>query len=504
MKYFYQLFLLSFFTSISTKAQESVNARLIDSISKKPVPFATISTSTNTGVISNDTGDFVLYLKNKNSDKDSLFIRCLGYETKRYLIKKITDSIITLSPKSIELDEVLVLNKNFSVEEIIDKVKENLNTNYDYSFSKSRLFYRASNYSNILKNSVQIKKSTIPEFNQKFTDSILKIMPKYADDYTEILGDFYGNRNSQKLDIIKASHLYEKNKEISFQDIEEKFNSIIKKHVKRDSYFKIKSGFFGTKSDIDSSFFDNKNLKESEKTQEIIKAEKKREIERKEDFLKFSKSDISKIQSNSFIFKDSKLNFLEKNNRYQFTIENYSFLNENFVCKISFKPKRKEDYNGVIYVNTDDFAILRLDYQNIKPLKNFNLLGLSYTHFLKKGTFIYAKNKNNKYVLKYADAENGNKFRIDRPLKIIEKNKNTRGRRKQNELSSDIDFIISNKRKIELVVFENHALTEIDFSNFEEKPKTKPVYLPKYDPKFWKGYNVIEPNQAIKDFKSTE
>jgi len=131
-------------------------------------------------------------------------------------------------------------------------------------------------------------------------------------------------------------------------------------------------------------------------------------------------------------------------------------------------------------------------------------LGLSYTHFLKKGTFIYAKNKNNKYVLKYADAENGNKFRIDRPLKIIEKNKNTRGRRKQNELSSDIDFIISNKRKIELVVFENHALTEIDFSNFEEKPKTKPVYLPKYDPEFWKGYNVIEPNQAIKDFKSTE
>lgn len=125
-----------------------------------------------------------------------------------------------------------MLNKNFSVEEIIDKVKENLNTNYDYSFSKSRLFYRASNYSNILKNSVQIKKSTIPEFNQKFTDSILKIMPKYADDYTEILGDFYGNRNSQKLDIIKASHLYEKNKEISFQDIEEKFNSIIKKTCK--------------------------------------------------------------------------------------------------------------------------------------------------------------------------------------------------------------------------------------------------------------------------------
>ena len=24
--------------------------------------------------------------------------------------------------------------------------------------------------------------------------------------------------------------------------------------------------------------------------------------------------------------------------------------------------------------------------------------------------------------------------------------------------------------------------------------------MPNYDPEFWKGYNILEPNQAIKDF----
>jgi len=505
MKHFYKLLSLSLIVATYANSQETINAKLLDSVSQQPIAYATISTSQNSGVISNNNGDFVLYLKENLSDRDSLFIRCLGYEPKHFLIKKFTDSIITLSPKSIELKEVLVSNNIYSVEEIIDKIKKNLNTNYDFSFSKSRLFYRSSEYSNILKNSVNIKKSTIPEFNQIFVDSLLLVMPKNADVYTEILGDLYsetGNQNSQKLDIIKASHLYDKNKEVSFEDLEEKFNKIIKKHVKRDSYFKIKSGLFGINTEIDSSFFETSTSNDAKHTQVIIEEKNKIETERKKDFLNYRKSEISKIQHNSFIFEDSDMNFLEKNNRYNFKIEDYSFLNDDFVYKISFTPKRKEDYKGIIYVNTDDFAIIRIDYQNVKFLKNFNLLGLSYTHFLRKGTLIYYKKENNKYALRYADTENGNKFGIDRPLKIIEKNKNTRGRRKQNELSSNIHFIISNKQKMELVVFDNLAITEPEFINFIEKPKIKPVYLPKYDPDFWRGYNIIEPNQAIKDFKS--
>ena len=109
----------------------------------------------------------------------------------------------------------------------------------------------------------------------------------------------------------------------------------------------------------------------------MLEEKKKKEQARKKNFSKYRKSSISNIQSNSFMFEDSDLNFLEKPNRYDFKIEDYSFLNDNFVYKISFTPKRKEDYKGIIYVNTDDFAIVRVDYENVKDLKNFRLLGLT-------------------------------------------------------------------------------------------------------------------------------
>ena len=147
---------------------------------------------------------------------------------------------------------------------------------------------------------------------------------------------------------------------------------------------------------------------------------------------------------------------------------------------------------------------MRVDYENVKSLKKFRLLGISLNEYLKKGTFIYSKNNADKYALKYAEVEMGSKFGIKRPLKIIEKNKHTKGRRKQNEISSDIHFIVSNITKKELVVFENESITEASFNSYTEKAKVNPTYLPKYDPEFWKGYNVIEPNQAIKDFKSIE
>ncbi|WOD44442.1 carboxypeptidase-like regulatory domain-containing protein [Hwangdonia lutea] len=502
------LVLFTFFVFQWSQSQNSIHAKLIDSTTQKPIAYATIELNKKSGVISNNNGVFQIYLNKKITAKDSLFINCLGYETKRVAVEKFNDSIIVLRQKSIELDEVLVSNKNYTVDEIIEKTQENLATNYDFEYTKSRLFYRQSDHNNMIKNTIDIKKSTIPEINQKFVDSVLDIMPKNSGNYSELLGDLYENpfaKNGLKLDIIKASNLYDKNNEISFEGLEEKFNTIFKKHVKRDSYFKIKSGIFGTKEEIDSSLFgDTKTDEDIEKTQAFIDEQKKKESERKKNFLKYRKRAIANLETSSFIFEDSHLNFLEKPNRYRFELLDYQFLNGEFVYKITFTPKRKEDFKGVLYINTDDFAIVRVDYENVKNLKNFRLLGISYSEYLKKGTFIYAKNNSDKYALKYAEVESGNKFGIKRPLKIIEKNKHVKGRRKQNEISTDVHFIVSNITKKELVVFENESITETAFNSVTEKAKVKPTYLPKYDPEFWQGYNVMEPNQAIKDFKSIE
>ena len=240
MKPSLHLILITLFFSQLFQAQESIHAKLIDSTTQKPIPFATIELNKKSGVITNGNGIFHMHLNRKPTERDSLFINCLGYETRRIAIQKFTDSIIVLSQKSIELDEVLVSNKNYTIEEILNKISQNLANNYDFDFTKSKLFYRESYLTNVLKNNIDIKKSTIPEFSQKFVDSLLNIMPKSSDNYTEILGDLYEKpipNNAQKLDIIKASNLYDKNNEITFEGLEEKFNAIFRKHVKRRLLF---------------------------------------------------------------------------------------------------------------------------------------------------------------------------------------------------------------------------------------------------------------------------
>ena len=89
---------------------------------------------------------------------------------------------------------------------------------------------------------------------------------------------------------------------------------------------------------------------------------------------------------------------------------------------------------------------------------------------------------------------------VDRPLKVIEKNKNVKGRRKQNELSLNIDMVNLNTEKYELVVYDSELISTQEFSTVKENENVKATYLSRYDPEFWNGYNIMEPNQAIREF----
>ncbi|WP_435134383.1 carboxypeptidase-like regulatory domain-containing protein [Formosa sp. A9] len=507
MKINFAIVCLCLFTPLTHQCQTLLQAKIIDSTTQSPIPFATVSYNNISGVISNENGDFQLHLKTTPTQSDSLFFSCLGYEPKTIAALQFTDSLVVLATKSIALNEVMLFNKNYTVEEIIDKVKEQLEKNYTTNYTKSTLFFRESYYTSLIKKEVTIKTSTIPEFNQQFTDSLLNDLPNNSDNFTEILGTLYKNNSAEpedidtKLDIIKASHLYDKDNEITANAYEEKFNSIIKKRIKRDSYFKIKSGIFGTKEDMDSTIFADDATK---KTDAYLAQQKQLEEDKKKNFLKYRKQTISNIDKHNFLSEDSDVNIIHKANRYQFQLLNYTHINDQYVYKIAFEPKRGEDYKGVLYVNTDDFAVIRLEYTNVNPIKTFKLLGISLNVFLKKGTLLYAKNSNNTYSLKYAEIESAQKAGVDRPLKIIEKNKHVKGRRKQNEVSADINFQISNRSKKEMVVFETETINPNTFEDFKEEAQVNPTYLPAYDSEFWKGYNIIEPNQAIKDFKSLD
>ena len=62
----------------------------------------------------------------------------------------------------------------------------------------------------------------------------------------------------------------------------------------------------------------------------------------------------------------------------------------------------------------------------------------------------------------------GEKIGIKRPLKIVEKNKNVKGRRKQNEVKGEIHFIARSIEKTELIVFETETISASVYNNFKE------------------------------------
>lgn len=169
-----------------------------------------------------------------------------------------------------------------------------------------------------------------------------------------------------------------------------------------------------------------------------------------------------------------------------------------------FSPKGKKDFKGVMYVNTEDYAIVRLEFDNVRPISKFGLFGITYRNSVFKGKMLFGKDTNGGYSPRYLELENGIYFGLDRPLKVIEKNKHLKGRRKQNELSLALNMQMDQLVRYELVVFESNNISESEFDGVDENKKVKATYMSQYDPSFWKEYTILEPNEAIQSFKVVE
>ncbi len=497
--------LLLFFATSVHHAQ-TLTSVIVDSVTKKPVPYVTVQLN-NRGMITNEEGRFKFLLNESSKETDSLFISCIGYASIGKPILEFTDSLIYIKPSAIELKEVIVSNKEYTPREIIEMVEDNLEKNYHTGLTKKRLFLRETYQNNIIKTDYQIKKSTIDAFNKNFLDSVIHTLPKNNTYYTEMLGDLYGgdDPDEQKLDLIKASELYDKSKELDLEKLEEKFNTIVKKNIKTDSYFKVKSGLFGTKIDADEMgdvFQEEVDSTDVAALNKRLEEEKKNKEERRKFFSRYKRKALGNLFENLPIFSDSDYNVIFKPRRYELTLENFTYLGDQAVYVISFVPDGSPEFKGTLYINSDDFALIRMDFENTESLRDFKLLGISLNEYMAKGSIIFAKGTDQKYHLRYYDVLKGTRAGIKRPLSIIEKNKNVKGRRKQNELALNIDAAFGNLNHYELVVFDENPISSAQFESFKENNDVLPTYMPNYDPEFWKGYNIIEPNQAIKEFTS--
>ncbi len=493
MRTFFHNFLYIICIYASSVTAQTITSTIVDKNTLKPIPYATVVIGSE-GIITNEEGNFTISIANTDITKDSLHISSMGYEKTSIAVANPLDSILYIAPKAFELKSVFISNKNLSVSEIIDNVKDNIATNYRTSFSKSKLFFRETNATYVEKMDVDFKKSTIKEVDRKLVDSMSRVVPKNSAFYIEALCDLYGNTTTQKLHIIKGARLYDKRNSGSMVSNLKKMEQIFRDNVKPDSYIKFRSGLFSQKISVDSI------LSIAGDTPSVAGDVENTNSENF--FFKSRKINLKNLFEKLFFQPKTKLDVIRKSGKYDFEKTDFTILDDVVAYVIKFKPKRSADFEGTLYVNTQDFAVMRIDYTNIKPLRSFKLLGVTYAENGYSGTTIYTKGQDGKYGVRLIEKIIENKFGVDRPLSVIEKNKHVRGRRKQNQVSLNLDIINHIKNKYEIIVFNNETITESTYNSTQENKNVTSTYMASYDPNFWKGHTIIEPNTAIKQFKS--
>ena len=482
------IFLIFFLIFISKLSSQSINVKVLDSISKTPIPFATIYFSSNKGIISNEDGQFELILKELQNE-DSIFISSMGFEKLSFPVDKFNDTLVYLSPKPIILDNVILTNKNLTSNEILQRVRENLKKNYENGVTKNKIFLSRKSKSYTEKFNITKFKSTITEINEGLLDSIRNNLSMENSSGVETLCYYYENHDQEidkdsvahKIKLVKARETYNKGDEL-LQSLNERLNESLKKNVKSDSYFKIRSGIFGSDLDVEGlEEVDSSDVESLKKFQQI-------ETTRKQNFATSQRNNIKGIYSDLLFREDSDLNFVLKSNRYEFSKPKLNYLGEQLVYIIECSPRGRAKFSGKLYINADDFAVMRIDFKNVRPLYKLKLLGVSINQYLSEGKFLLSKFDNDNYNLSYFQLKFAQLFGIDRPIKLIEKNKNVKGRRKQNEISFKLDLAVKNVFTTELQVFESKIINLETFKKIKEDNKVLPDYVEKMETNFWEEF----------------
>lgn len=439
------LFFLFLFSGLA-QAQYVV---VLDSISNEPIPLVSVYDG-KTGVITNSDGTFYWH----KPQADSITFSCLGYAQKRVATSKIKDTLYML-PKAVELLPVLVSNRRLSAEEIIDSLRANTKKNIDFGLSASEVFVQSTYIEDIQKMDIEIKKSTIPELDQSFVDEILEQVPK-NDIYESFSKSKWlrdsGGLKHHKLQVLQAAKLRDSLNDSYFQSMEKTIGDILKKRVKKDSYFKVKSGpLISVKMDNPANEVDT------------VEQEKRKLTPKK-----YAANQLGSLQrlatKNLFAEKDWVLPFLATPNKYRFYNDGVVYDLSVPVYKIRFTSRKKKDYNGYFLVDVEDFGVHKIVYQSNKHESRLKLFGVFYEERLNNRTYTFVKNHLDKYTLYHIYEEYQRQNGVKRPFKIIEKNKVVKGRNRQNVLAMDVNVAV--KEIYQKSIYFN-ALTPISKQEFD-------------------------------------
>ncbi len=483
--------LLVFITNM-VRAQ-TITGRVLEK-GELPISYATVQITEKYGVLTNEEGRFLLEAK-KFKPTDTITISYLGYKSIKLALKDFKSKDYYLIEDINTLSEIKISNKKLSIEEILEKVKENVSKNYATANIKQQIFHRSTNKVKFKRFEFEFTKSNLlnkqelKKLNASIDSLITTVVNVPSTNYDDVLSELYTLQDTSVLKMIKATRLINKKNDKSEKIFQELFLNTVAKHLDTNETYKVKSGLFKVedslkvKMDFDTSYRDSIPVK-------------------------FMKNNYNEIITNNSISKESKLDFIFKTKKYKYELKGTSMLDNELIYVIGFSPKRKSaKFEGIFYVNAYDFAVVKTDFKYAKNRsgKGVNLrflLGVKFKENLKNISVLYKKNENGLYSLQFIKQEKGVYVYAHRPFKFTKNRKS----RAEDKKMMKIDFLMEMNQvgKEELFFISEKQLTKSEFDKIKQKKKCKVTYISKYNAAIWKGYNVINPIEEIKNYDTGE
>ncbi len=483
-------------TTDSTSGKDTIKeitGIVLDMEKQTALPYANIYVlNKNKGAITNEKGHFTLYVSDLMGT-DTIRFQYIGYKTKLLTVDQInTSSVVYLKEEIINLSELIVFGNVPDLKTIVKNVLVYKDSNYRKTTSKQQTFIREREIADLTEFKLNYKKSSIDELDREMIKTIEDKTPEYVTSYTDFLGYYYSNPNEddsikQKVDPIRMVTLKEKYLE-DLKQLEILFEGILAE-TNEDEYWKVKSGVFGSKLDLEE---DTIELKTDSLT------ENRRNTTSYAGYIAYL------LGYGSFDNKDQ-WEFLHKPGKYEYKLAGGTKVNGEDVYVVDFEPKNSGLYFGRMYISISTFALIRADYDYApeKTGRDINLLGVGYTENQFSGS-IYFEKKNDNYLLKYFSYRFGYTASVDRNLALMKKKKKWLFDKKLKELKVGLELLVNVEESIEFLVIDETEISVLQFNEFEEPEYIDIIYVNQFDENLWKGFSIIEPIEQMKEYKKKE
>jgi len=465
---------------------------VLDMGQQTALPYANIYVlHKDVGVISNELGEYSIDIS-KLDKTDTLRFQYIGYKTKNLTIGYLIDSsTVYLKEDIINLSETLIFGDAPDPKSIVEKILKNKDVNYKRGANKEQTFIRERYMSDLDDLKLNLKKNSFSELSDEFIGKFEKSIPKKSISYTDFLGYIYYSGNADDSVILKVDPVRTvalKDKTIGEVDQMISVFDNMFRDTQEKEYWKVKSGVFGHKIDVDDS--------------ERSEDDTLKDNERRLSF--FSRRQEYNLHFRLMDDKDD-WEFLYKTGKYDYSLAGGTKVNGEEVYIIDFKPKSGGVYTGRIYVSLENYALIKADYEYArgKSGTDFHLLGVGYTENVFKGS-IYFEKKEDKYILKYLSRKIGSYVSFNRNVVLLKKRKRFLFDKTLNEIKVGVNLTVKSEQSIEVLVLNDKEISEKQFSGFKQKDKMEIIYVDQFDDNLWKGFSIIEPIEQMREYKKQE